>query len=181
MRRRAVPKRRAVQTRRRRLYMHLPCGLQWWSLSNYRYAHALRPVNPHISNNFILRLRALSYLYADCTDGLALGMEDKEISDNRITASTEWDSNHSPQNARLNFPGGGGKAGAWSARRNDRNQWLQVDFELKATVTEILTQGRRDHNQWVTSYTVSYSRDGNHFKPHQVNGKTTVIFFAHYI
>ena len=46
---------------------------------------------------------------------------------------------------------------------------MQVDFNYKATVTEILTQGRRDASQWVTSYTLGYSDDGTNFKTYKGN------------
>ena len=54
-------------------------------------------------------------------------MENAEISDDQITSSSEWNSNHGAANGRLNFVADNGKAGAWSSRTNDPNQWLQVD------------------------------------------------------
>ena len=97
-------------------------------------------------------------------------MENGEILDGQITASSEWNANHGPANGRVNFKAGGVRTGAWSSRRNDLNQWLQVDFELQATVTEIMTQGRSDANQWVKSYAVTYSNDGVFFDAYQKNG-----------
>lgn len=40
----------------------------------------------------------------------------------------QWDANHGPSNARLNRPAGGGKTGAWSAKTNDKGQWIQVNL-----------------------------------------------------
>jgi ribosomal protein L19E len=97
-------------------------------------------------------------------------MENGEIPDSQILASSEYDANHGAVNSRLNFRAQGRRRGAWSARRNDLNQWLQVNFVLQATVTEILTQGRSDADQWVTSYTVSYSNDGLNFFAYRANG-----------
>ena len=91
-------------------------------------------------------------------------MENGQIRDSQITASSQWDVNHGPTNARLNIKARGGRTGAWSSRRNDVNQWLQIDFKYRATITEILTQGRKSYNQWIKTYTVSYSDDGVHFK-----------------
>lgn len=106
-------------------------------------------------------------LISACNDPKALGMESGNIPDSRITASSKWDSNHGASNARLNFVK---KSGSWSSKRNDLNQWLQVDFKYRATITDILTQGRGRHNQWVKSYTVSYSDDGVNFKPYRKSG-----------
>ena len=103
-------------------------------------------------------------VYKGCKNPKALGMENGQIHDSQITASSQWDVNHGPTNARLNFKAHGRRTGAWSSRRNDVNQWLQIDFKYRATITEILTQGRKSYNQWIKTYTVSYSDDGVHFK-----------------
>ena len=42
-----------------------------------------------------------------------------------------------------------------------------MDLGKKLEVTAIQTQGRYDANQWVMSYTVSYSNDGKTFYPYQ--------------
>ena len=100
-------------------------------------------------------------------------MESGKIADSQVTASSEWNSVHGASNARLNFVK---NSGSWSSKRNDLKQWLQVDFKYRATITDILTQGRGRSNQWVRSYTVSYSNDGASFKPYQKSGKDKVWF-----
>ena len=91
-------------------------------------------------------------------------MENGQILDSQITTSSEYDSNHGAANGRLNFVAAGGKTGAWSARTSDVNQWLQVDLLGITKVTGIKTQGREDCcNQWVKTYTISYSNDGTTF------------------
>jgi len=92
-----------------------------------------------------------------------LGLENNRIPNSAITASSEWDVNHGPTNARLDKPSGGGKTGAWSSRTNDANQWIQVKFCQVTKVTKVGIQGRYDHDQWVTKFIVSYSLDGVHF------------------
>ena len=87
-------------------------------------------------------------------------METRLIKDGQITASSEWDSNHAAIQARLNFKAGGGKQGAWSARSNDANQWIQVALASYTNLTGIATQGRNGHSQWVTKYQLQYSDDG---------------------
>lgn len=42
----------------------------------------------------------------------------------------------------------------------------KVDLKKLTIVKRILTQGRQDLNQWVTSYIVTYSRNGNTFRPY---------------
>lgn len=49
--------------------------------------------------------------------------------------------------------------GAWSAKHNNRHQYLQVDFGRAAKIIRIATQGRQDADQWVTQYYVMHSLD----------------------
>ena len=60
---------------------------------------------------------------------------------------------------------GGGRTGAWSARTNDKAQWIQVNLGKIMQVTKVGMQGRQDSAQWVTKYMVSHSTDGEHFIP----------------
>ena len=99
-----------------------------------------------------------------------LGLENKNIPDAQITASTEYNAGHGASNGRLNFKAGRGKTGAWSALTNNVYQWLQVDLRAKTEVTAIKIQGRQDYDQWVKTFTISYSSDGSNFTPYQ-NGK----------
>ena len=99
-------------------------------------------------------------------------MENGEILDAQITASSEYASNHGASNARLNLRRPG-HSHAW-VPRTASGSWLQVDFELQATVAEVLTQGRGDHPQWVKSYSLSYSSNGLDFHPYRQNGVVKV-------
>ena len=99
-------------------------------------------------------------------------MENGKILDSQISASSEWDAKHGPANSRLNFKAQGRREGAWTAKYNDNNQWLQVDLGVQATITEILTQSNA--NQWVKTYTVSYSNDGHNFFAYRVDGVVKV-------
>ncbi|KAK3700598.1 hypothetical protein QZH41_010513 [Actinostola sp. cb2023] len=90
----------------------------------------------------------------------ALGLQSGAVADSKITASSEWDSNHRASNGRLYFQRVGGRTGGWSAKRNTADQWLQVDFGKIAKLQMVGTQGRADHSQWVVNYWITYSRDG---------------------
>ena len=96
-----------------------------------------------------------------CKDPKALGMQSGKIPNSRLTASSQWSGDWGPSYGRLH----GNKC--WIAKYKDVNQWLQIDFKFTATITEILTQGRRDSYQWVKSYTVAYSDDGTNFKTYK--------------
>lgn len=112
-----------------------------------------------------------SYGQAECQG--ALGMESRTIKNAQITASSQWDQNHAAIQGRLNFQTSGIKQGAWSARFNDKNQWLQIDLQAVYTkVTAVASQGRHQSNQWVTKYTLQFSNDGIFFQNYREEGKT---------
>ena len=63
---------------------------------------------------------------------------------------------------RLNSPQ------AWSSKINKVGHWMQIDIGEITSIAGIVTQGRRDYPQWVTSYEVQVSTrlslfDMNHF------------------
>ena len=92
-------------------------------------------------------------------------MENYEIPDEQVSASSQWDANHAAIQGRLNYKVSGNKEGAWSARTNEANQWLQVDLGyMNTTVTGLATQGRNGHDQWVTRYKLQYSNDEVNFQ-----------------
>ncbi len=100
--------------------------------------------------------------FSDCQD--ALGMETSAVSDAQITASSEWSSTHAAPQGRLHLQNTVTKTGAWSARINNVNQWLQVDLISQYTkVTGVATQGRNSYSQWVTKYNLQYGDDGVNF------------------
>ena len=54
--------------------------------------------------------------------------------------------------------------GAWTAKFNNKGQWLEVDLGETTKVTMVATQGRYDYDQWVQSYKVAHSKYGDHFE-----------------
>lgn len=95
---------------------------------------------------------------------LALGVEDRRIPDGAFSSSSSWNRNHGPKRSRLNIARQGRRTGAWSSRVNNRAQWLLIDITKMARVVGFAIQGRQDHNQWVMSVRISYSRDGIRFR-----------------
>lgn len=93
-------------------------------------------------------------------------MQNGAIPDSRIIASSSWDDNHSPALGRLWLRRNDPLMGAWSSKSNNDYQWIQVDLGRVTRVTGIATQGRQDFDQWVESYILRYSLDGNVFTSH---------------
>ena len=111
---------------------------------------------------------------AECKQ--ALGMKSGDIYDRQISASSEWDSNHAAIQGRLFFLAGSGKQGAWSAKQNNLDQWLQIDLLDQITkVTAVSTQGRNGASQWVTKYKLQYSVDGSKFQYYTEVGEKVIF------
>jgi len=97
----------------------------------------------------------------------ALGMEDGDITDSQITASSFYRSIYRPQQGRLNFKGNGREINpAWEPLNPISGEWIQVDLGEEINVTGIATQGNAKQlvtEEWTTSYSLQYSNDGERF------------------
>lgn len=102
-------------------------------------------------------------------------MEDRNISDLQITASSELINTHSARNARLYYKR---VPGAWTKAYSDTNPWLQVDFQGKVTLLKVATQGRFDQDQWVKSYSLSSAYNSVHFELYKQFGEIKVRCFC---
>ena len=91
-----------------------------------------------------------------------------------MTASSYYNFWGAPRNARLRQRRVGRKGGSWYVKRNDKRQWLKIDFGGLTRVWRIATQGRQNADQWVTSYYVSYSVKGFRFVTYKEYGRTKV-------
>ena len=126
-----------------------------------------------------------NFFFSDRCD-MPLGLEDGRVPDPLIRASSFYNYYCGPLNARLNRRRYGRQGGAWCAKRRDRRQWLQVDFGALSTVSGVATQGRQNSAQWVTSYYISYSRNGYKFAPYREGRRTRVracalLFYLFYL
>ena len=109
-----------------------------------------------------------------CLD--ALGMQNENIPDSAISASSEYNIYGKAINGRLHFLYRSGRYGAWVARLNDGYQFLQVDFGSWTKVSRVAIQGRSDANQWVKSFSLSYGYDPVFFKDYKEGGSTKVSY-----
>lgn len=99
-----------------------------------------------------------------------LGVANGALTELQISASTEWDFDHSANIGRLfkTF-----RAGAWSAGINDGNQWIQLDLgRRRIKVTRVATQGRYN-GQLVTTYKLQYSETTVNFYYYKEQGQTS--------
>ena len=48
----------------------------------------------------------------------------------------------------------------WSAQHNNQQQWYQIDAVVIIYVAGLIIQGRENHDQWVKTFKISHSKDG---------------------
>ena len=103
-----------------------------------------------------------------------LGIRDGRVTRAMFSASSMYNHHYGPWNARLQAQNRGSARGGWIAKYNNRHQFLQVDLGTTSRVKRIATQARYDANQWVKSYTLSYSKNGVRFIPYR-HGKRVKV------
>ncbi|XP_065838351.1 lactadherin-like [Oscarella lobularis] len=110
--------------------------------------------------------------------GQPLGLTTGAISDSQITTSTNYDANHDRRGVRLlttTHP-----VQSWSARTNDANQHVDVDFGKATKVEGVATQGRGTaYDQWIVEYKILYSDDGTTWTTYEEDGGEK-IFVGNY-
>ncbi|KAM6438830.1 coagulation factor V [Rhynochetos jubatus] len=124
-------------------------------------------------NRPTLRMELLGCEVDGCS--LPLGMENGEIKNTQITASsvkTSWFNTWEPSFARLNQKG---KINAWRAKLNNNQQWLQIDLLTIKKITAIATQGVKSiiAENFVKTYVIQYSDQGSEWKSY-TDGSSSV-------
>ena len=84
------------------------------------------------------------------TSEVAFGVETGKIADSQLSSSSAYPGLEA---IRGRLKG----AASWSTDVLNKNQWFQIDLGRDEVVTAIATQGRANADQWVKSYSVSYS------------------------
>lgn len=103
-------------------------------------------------------------------------MESGFITDQQLSAHSAWNNNrarYGAARARLylnEWPQG------WSAKKNDPSPWLQIDLLLVRTVTAVATQGygNKNEKEWVKTYVIMTSRDGERWNAYKEGGRKRV-------
>jgi len=128
----------------------------------------------HVNRPLVESWLYLKFVTLDRCD-IPLGFQDGRVTRAMLTASSMYNHYYGPWNARLQARNRGQTRGGWIAKYRNRKQWLQVDLGVVTRVKRIATQGRYDANQWVKSYTLSYSNNGIRFIPYRRGRRVQVI------
>ena len=93
-----------------------------------------------------------TFFAESCSD--ELGMQNKRIANERITASSSKSTDNSPHFARLD----GSKA--WCSALYDKLPYIQIQLEEPKIITEIITQRSSYHWAWATKYEARFLENG---------------------
>ena len=90
-------------------------------------------------------------------------MQNGQIPDSSISASSYYRARSAPRRARLHMAlpdSVTGFTGGWCQYRRSIKyyEWLQVDFGFVASVVKVATQGKQEFDFWVTRYFLVYRR-----------------------
>ena len=105
-----------------------------------------------------------------------LGMENREIPNEAVKASSSWGSGSQPWQARLNNIEKSGSDGVWCTLQNAIGHYLQIDLGKERVVNKIATQGRPStiYIHWVISYKLLFSSDEANWNEYQNKGVVKV-------
>ena len=115
-----------------------------------------------------------SFKILDQGCGQPLGMQNGQIKDDQITASSYF-KNHEPSEGRLKVKGGR----AWHAKYTTNMEYLQIDFRREVNITAVATQGQSESVFYVTAYKLNMSDDGKTWNEYRENEKPKVYILSH--
>ncbi|XP_035700289.1 degenerin deg-1-like [Branchiostoma floridae] len=97
-----------------------------------------------------------------------LGMESGVILRDQIQTSSIFDQKHSPNHARLN------SVSSWKMEENDTMPWIQVDLLNLHMLAGVVIQGGGKDGGYVSSFSFSFSIDGDQWLPYTDDETTHV-------
>ena len=114
-------------------------------------------------------------------------MENKEIKDHQINASSElydvkYFDHYAAANGRMQATMYS-RHSAWVVESSGAGTslWFEVNFIYNTTVKEVMTQGRRNYNQWVKFYQIQYKNETSDLQDYKLRSgveKVNYIFFT---
>ena len=98
------------------------------------------------------------------------------LPDTALSASSFLGQAFKPQFARLNAKANDISSGAWVSKSNSQNEFLQINYPQPTALFGIIVQGHPSFSQFVTSFKILHSFDGQVFHPLLDETKKQQIF-----
>ncbi|XP_031554820.1 uncharacterized protein LOC116291753 isoform X2 [Actinia tenebrosa] len=94
------------------------------------------------------------------------------IQNSQMNSSFHLDNNHTASHGRLYG------SSSWCSSTLSNTQYIQINLGQVVTVTGIATQGDHTMDKWVTTYTISYSMDGNLWNTYKAGSNRNEILLG---
>lgn len=98
------------------------------------------------------------------------------LPDSAFTASSILGPYFKPESGRFDTKANGKSSGSWSPKTNDLNQFLQVAFPHAIPVYGVIVRGNPMFDQYVTSFKILHSHDGNTYHALEDNRNRLNVF-----
>lgn len=98
------------------------------------------------------------------------------LPDSALSASSILGNSFKPEYGRLESKPSEHSSGSWSPRTNDLNQFLQVSFPQPIPIHGVIIRGSPMFDQYVTSFKILHSYDGNTYHVYENSQKKPKIF-----
>nr|CAH7739498.1 unnamed protein product [Callosobruchus chinensis] len=85
------------------------------------------------------------------------------LPDEAFNASSILSDNFAPHNARINSRVTPKSGGSWAPKYSNQEQYLEINFGKQEPIYGVVVRGSPLYDEYVTSYKVMYSPDGNTF------------------
>ena len=100
-------------------------------------------------------------------------MKDGRIEDSQISSSGVYQDSQDRYDYAENMARLDGR-GCWSADANNKEEWIQVEFNRTMFVSGIVLQGSPYYSEWVKEYKTLYTIDGSITWQYVVDGQSKI-------
>ena len=103
------------------------------------------------------------------TTGSALPMQNDQMS-----VSSSMTPNSGPQRSHLTDTNQGSSTGGWVAGKNEKGEWIMINFAKPMIIDGITTKGQAGQPYWIKAFRLLYSMDLKTFTYYEENGQPKV-------
>lgn len=92
----------------------------------------------------------------------------------RMSSSSNLTPNSGVERSHLTDTNSGQLTGGWVAGKNEKTEWIMIDFERPMIIDGITTKGQAGQPYWITAFKILYSLDKKTFTYYEENGQPKV-------
>ncbi|XP_052092501.1 mucin-5AC-like [Mytilus californianus] len=113
-----------------------------------------------------------------CTDGMTQGSS-LPMNNDRMSSSSSLNPNSGVERSHLTDTNSGLLTGGWVAGKNEKTEWIMINFGRPMIIDSITTKGQAGQPYWISAFKLLYSMDKKTYTYYEENGQPKV-FSANY-